>query len=140
MFRARVHHWLKVLHCASPTKSLHLLPGTCKPKKGTSVFCRSPTCKTPSCSPSNFTYTSWKETHRNNNHLTTTSPVKLSLCGVTHLPLETPFLPNLHQPAVPGFPDDPVAFSSLSINQFNLNSASLIVACTRVTWFAIMTR
>ncbi|MED6253231.1 hypothetical protein ATANTOWER_024811 [Ataeniobius toweri] len=94
MFRARVHHWLKVLHCASPTKSLHLLPGTCKPKEGTSVFCRSPTCKTPSCPPSNFTYTSWKETHRNNNHLTTTSPVKLSLCGVTHLPLETPFLPN----------------------------------------------
>ncbi|MEQ2305691.1 hypothetical protein AMECASPLE_000588 [Ameca splendens] len=75
--------------------SLLQLPGTCEPKEGTNLSSGSPACKTPACPPSNFTYTTCKETQRNNHHLNTTSPVKLSLCGVTHLSLETPILRNI---------------------------------------------
>ncbi|MEQ2267619.1 hypothetical protein XENORESO_008301, partial [Xenotaenia resolanae] len=146
MFRARVHNWLKVLHCSFPAKSLLHLPGTCKPKEGTKLFSGSPAYKTPVCPPSNFTYTSRKETPRSNHHLTTTSPVKHSLHGLTHLPLKTPHLrkSKIHlltflvahdlqqpvftcfssvlRPAEPGFPYDLFAFFCLSINQFKLNS------------------
>ncbi|MEQ2238338.1 hypothetical protein ILYODFUR_032260 [Ilyodon furcidens] len=102
MFPVRVR--LKALHCVSLIKSLLQLPGTCKPKESTDLSTGSPACKTPACPPSNFTYTTWKETQRNNNHLNTTSPVKLSLRGITPLPLETPLLPNMHRPSEPDGP------------------------------------
>ncbi|MED6249183.1 hypothetical protein ATANTOWER_010565 [Ataeniobius toweri] len=119
MFQAPVRIWLKTLHCASPIKRLLQLPGTCKPKEGTNLSSGSSACKTPACPCSNFTYTTWKETQRKNHHLTTTSLFKLVLRGITQLPLETPLLPNMRQPAEPGFPDDSVAFSCLSMTQFN---------------------
>ncbi|MED6250825.1 hypothetical protein ATANTOWER_011161 [Ataeniobius toweri] len=97
MFRAPVRSWLKALHSASLPESLLQLPGICKPKEGTNLFSSPPASKTPACPPTNFTYTSWKEIQRNNHHLTTTSPVKLSVCGVTYLPLETPLHLNNQQ-------------------------------------------
>ncbi|MEQ2249195.1 hypothetical protein ILYODFUR_026942 [Ilyodon furcidens] len=84
MFRAQVHICLKVLNLTQ-AKTLLQPPGTCKPKEVTNPLSGSPACETPACPPSNFIYTSWKETHRNNHHFTTTSPLKLSLRGLTHL-------------------------------------------------------
>ncbi|MEQ2241495.1 hypothetical protein ILYODFUR_025913 [Ilyodon furcidens] len=68
-------------------------------QEGTNFSSGSPARKTPACPPSNFTYAVWKE--RNNNRLTTTSPVKLSLRGITHLALETHLPPNMARPAEP---------------------------------------
>ncbi|KAK5613048.1 hypothetical protein CRENBAI_002567 [Crenichthys baileyi] len=92
-------HLAEATSLCFPIKSFRHLPGTCKPKEGTNCSSGSPACKTPACPPSNFRYTTWKETQRNN--LTTTSPVKLSLSHVTHLPLETSLLSNMHRTAEP---------------------------------------
>ncbi|MED6238676.1 hypothetical protein ATANTOWER_027368 [Ataeniobius toweri] len=59
-------HLAEATSLCFPIKSLSHLPGTCKPKEGTNCSSGSPACKTLACPPSNFRYTTWKETQRNN--------------------------------------------------------------------------
>ncbi|MEQ2214880.1 hypothetical protein XENOCAPTIV_022799 [Xenoophorus captivus] len=161
MFWTQIHYWVKVLHCAPSTKSFLQLPDTCKYQEGTNLYSGSPACRNPAYPPSNLAYTSLKETGRNKDYLTITSPVKLSLRGVTHLSPRNfhfflivrliytfrymfPRATNIHLPLFLSistsriqFPDDRITPSCVSINL--LNCASVIIGCIRVAWFIIMT-
>ncbi|MEQ2181564.1 hypothetical protein GOODEAATRI_012869 [Goodea atripinnis] len=86
---------MEVLHCAYPTKSLLTLPGTCVPRK---VLTTSPVNHLgnllPVHSPTPHTAT-WTKNREKLNRCTTTSPVNLTLRGMTHLLLlETLSPPN----------------------------------------------
>ncbi|KAK5607291.1 hypothetical protein CRENBAI_002251 [Crenichthys baileyi] len=65
------------------------------PKESTFRFSRPPAFRNPACLPSNFTYRNLgKDAEGNHHHSTTTFPVYVSLCGITHLLWKNNFNPE----------------------------------------------